>query len=69
MAKATGLNATGKKLTNHSVRKTAVQKLQIQDIPNSHIATITGHHNEQSLCSMQRWNSTAVPSYLFMNTP
>ena len=49
MAKAAGLDATGKRLTNHSVRKTTVQKLQKQGIPNSHIAAITGHRNEQSL--------------------
>ena len=36
MANAAGLDATGKKLTNHSVRKTTVRKLQKQDIPNSY---------------------------------
>jgi len=49
MANAAGLHTTGKKLTNHSVRKTTVKKLQKQGIPNSCIAAITGHRNEQSL--------------------
>jgi len=44
-----GLDGTGKRLTNHSVRKTTVRKLQKQGIPNSDIAAITGHRNVQSL--------------------
>ena len=49
MANAAGLDGTGKRLTNHSVRKTTVRKLQKQGIPNSDIAAITGHRNVQSL--------------------
>ena len=44
-----GLDSTGKRLTNHSVRKTMVKKLQKQGVPNNKIAAITGHKKEQSL--------------------
>lgn len=49
MAQLAGLTKTGKKFTNHSVRKTTVKKLQKSGIPNDKIAAITGHRNEQSL--------------------
>ena len=49
MANAAGIDATGKRLTNQSVRKTTVRKLQKQGIPNSDMAAITGHRNVQSL--------------------
>ena len=49
MANAAGLDGTGKRLTNHSVRKTTVRKLQKQGIPNSDIAAITGHCSVQNL--------------------
>ena len=45
------LNGTGKRLTNHSIRKTVVKKLQKQGISNDKIMAITGHKSEQSLRS------------------
>ena len=38
-----------KRITNHSVRKTLVQKLQDNDIPPTQIVQITGHKNLQSV--------------------
>ena len=48
IANAAGLHTTGK-LTNHSVQKTTVKTLQKQGVPNSCIAAIAGHRDEQSL--------------------
>ena len=49
VANAAGLDATEKKLTNHSLRKTTMRKLRKQGIPNSDIAAIARHRNVQSL--------------------
>ena len=49
IAKAGGLEHTGKRLTNHSVRKTTIKKLRRHGVTNTNIAAITGHRNEQSL--------------------
>ena len=49
ITKAGGLDKTGKRLTNHSVRRTTIKMLKKQGVPSTHIAAITGHHNEQSL--------------------
>lgn len=49
MAMLGKLDATNKKFTNHSIRKTMVRKLQKAGISNDKIAAITGHRNEQSL--------------------
>lgn len=44
-----GLSTTSKHFTNHSIRKTTVEKLQIAGVLNDNIASITGHKNEKSL--------------------
>ena len=49
IAKARGLECTGKRLTNDSVRKTTIKKLTKYGVTNTNIAAITGHRNEQSL--------------------
>ena len=49
IAKCAGLNATNKRFTNHSVRKTTIRKLQKGGLSNDKITAITGHKNEQSL--------------------
>ena len=49
IAQKGNLDNCGKRLTNHSVRKTMVKKLQKQGVPNNKIAAISGHRNEQSL--------------------
>ena len=47
-AKATGLG-TDKRITNHSARKTLVQKLRDSDVPPTEIVQITGHKNLHSI--------------------
>jgi len=49
MAKLAGIDKTGRRYTNHSVRKTTVRKLQKAGISNDKIAAITGHKSEQTL--------------------
>ena len=43
--------ATGKKITNHSSRKTCVQKLKKAGVPRDKIIDVTGHRNILSLNS------------------
>ena len=45
----TSLEDSGKKLTNHSARKTLVKKLRASNVERSSIMNVTGHRNEQSL--------------------
>ena len=49
MVKKTPLALSGKKLTNHSARKTVVKKLKKARIQKSDIIGITGHSNEAGL--------------------
>ena len=49
IAKKAGLDNSGKRFTNHSVRKTLVRKLQKGGVPNDKITAITGHKSEQSI--------------------
>ena len=54
MAVKSGLTAaTGKKITNHSSRKTCVQKLKNAGIPRDKIIDVTGHRNVLSLNSYE----------------
>ena len=54
MAVKSGLTAaTGKKITNHSSRKTCVQKLKKAGIPRDKIIDVTGHRNILSLNSYE----------------
>ena len=48
MAEKAGLNAENL-LTNHSVLKRMIQKLNDQDVPPTHIMQISGHKNVQSI--------------------
>ena len=43
------LRNSDKKLTNHSARKTLVEKLRQNYIPNSEIIRVTGHNSEVGL--------------------
>ena len=45
----TAVTSTGKKLTNHSARKTLVKKLRAANVERQSIIQITGHASEQSL--------------------
>ncbi|CAH3034262.1 unnamed protein product [Porites evermanni] len=54
MAVKSGLTAaTGKKITNHSSRKTCVQKLKNAGVPRDKIIDVTGHRNILSLNSYE----------------
>ena len=48
-AKLANLDITNKKFTNHSIRKTAVCKLQKAGVSNDKIIAVTRHRNEMSL--------------------
>lgn len=45
-AKNAGLQHKGKKVTNHSVRKTCISRLFDADIPENVLAQLSGHKSE-----------------------
>ena len=49
MASLAGIDKSGRRYTNHSVRKTTVWKLQKSGISNDKIVAITGYKSEQTL--------------------
>ena len=49
MSQTAGLDTTNKHFTNHSVRKTTVQKLKKAGVAATDIMAITGHKSQQSL--------------------
>ena len=49
IVRGTAVEQTGKRLTNHSARKTVVKKLDDANIPRAQIVSVTGHRNEKSL--------------------
>lgn len=54
IADKSGLSAvSGKKITNHSSRKTCVQKLKNTGVPRDKIVDVTGHRNIQSFNSYE----------------
>ena len=50
-AKNAGLHREGKKVTNHSVRKTCISRLLDADVPENFVAQLSGHKNTKSLQS------------------
>ena len=50
-AKKAGLQACGRKLSNHSVRKTSISRLLDADIPENFVTQLSGRKNLQSLSS------------------
>lgn len=50
-AKNAGLQACGKKIANHSVRKTSISRLLDAGIPENFVQQLSGHKNLQSLSS------------------
>ena len=48
-AKSAGLEACGKKVANHSVRKTSISHLLDAGIPENFVTQLSGHKNLQSL--------------------
>ena len=49
MSQTAGLKTTNKHFTNHSVRKTTVQKFKKAGVAATDIMAITGHKNQQNL--------------------
>ena len=50
-AKNAGLYKEGKKVTNHSVRKTCISRLLDADVPENFVAQLSGHKSTESLQS------------------
>ena len=50
-------NSTGRRLTNHSVRKSCVQALKDQNLPNTDIIAITGHKRSESINTYSTLNN------------
>ena len=50
-AKNAGLHREGKKVTNHSVRRTWISRLLDADVPENFVAQLSGHKNTKSLQS------------------
>ena len=48
-AEKAGLNVSGKKITNHSVRKTCISRLLDASVPETFVAQLSGHKNINSL--------------------
>jgi len=53
MALEAELDVEGRKLTNHSVRKTLVKKLKASNQPRSAIISVTGHTSERALADYE----------------
>ena len=49
IVRGTPVEFVGKRLTNHSARKTVVKKLDDANVPRAQIVSVTGHRNEKSL--------------------
>ena len=56
-AKNAGLHREGKKVTNHSVRKTCISRLLDADVPENFVAQLSGHKSTESL---QSYKSTSA---------
>ena len=56
-AKNAGLHREGKKVTNHSVRKTSISRLLFADVPENFVAQLSGH---KSMESLQSYKSTSA---------
>ena len=48
-AKNAGLQACGRKIANHSVRKTSISRLLEAGVPENYVTQLSGHKNLQSL--------------------
>ena len=49
IVRGTAVEQTGKRLTNHSARKTVIKKLDDANIPRAQIVSVTDHRNQKSL--------------------
>ena len=56
-AKNAGLHREGKKVANHSVRKTCISRLLFADVPEKFVAQLSGH---KSMESLQSYKSTSA---------
>jgi len=52
----------GKRLTNHSARKTLVKKLKAANQPRSAIIGVTGHTNDRSLADYEKKTKNSAVS-------
>jgi len=57
-AEKAGLHWQGKRVTNHSVRKTCISRLLDADIPENFVAQLSGHKSTESRQSHKSANST-----------
>ena len=57
-AEKAGLHREGKRVTNHSVRKTCISRLLDADIPENFVAQLSGHKSTESLQSYKSASST-----------
>ena len=56
-AQNAGLHREGKRVSNHSVRKTCISRLLDADIPENFVAQLTGHKSTESLQSYKSASS------------
>lgn len=57
VAKNAGLQQEGKRVTNHSVRKTCISRLLDADVPENFVAQLSGHKSTESLQSYKSASS------------
>ena len=57
-AQKAGLHREGKRVTNHSVRKTCISRLLDADIPENFVAQLSGHKSTESLQSYKSASSS-----------
>ena len=56
-AQNAGIHRKGKRVTNHSVRKTCISRLLDADIPENFVAQLSGHKSTESLKSYKSGSS------------
>ena len=62
-------NLTSKEnITNHSARKTMIQKLNDNEVPPTHIMQISGHKNVQSINNYSSLNSRQLQTISTINS-
>ena len=71
IVKSNPVALSGKKLTNHSARKTLVKKLRTANVERQSIIQVTGHASEQSLQDNDEATEQEqqVLSSIFSNNP
>ena len=57
-ASTAGITVSGKKISNHSVRKTCISRLLNANVPETYVAQLSGHKNINSLQSYKSPSTT-----------